>query len=142
MFHELLNNSKSNPREPGPLQSDARSQFPLIVKNSHLEPRLPGSPIPASGKYVIIGVATYSRDELRLLDEVEAAFPQWEKTAKVVVFDVMECKDMDEMRQFAPPHVVVAQTPVVALWDQGESVASQTGLRMTREVLKDAGFLK
>jgi hypothetical protein len=141
MFHELLNNSKTNPREPGPLQSDARRQFPLIVKSSHLEQRLPGSPIPSNGKYVIIGVATYSRDELRLLDEIEAAYSQWANTAKVLVFDVMECKDMEDMRSYAPPHVVVAQTPVVALWDGGEAIASQTGLRMTREMLKDAGFL-
>jgi hypothetical protein len=102
---------------------------------------MPGDAVPNSGKYIILGVATYAPDELRLLDEVEATHPQWEKTAKVVVFDIMECKDMVEVRRYVPPFAVVAQTPVVALWEGGKLVASQTGLRMTREVLQNGGLL-
>jgi hypothetical protein len=140
MFHELLDNP--NGREPGPLQADARRLFPSVVKTSHLEQRVPGGPVPCGGKYVILGVATYSRDDLRLLDDLEAAYPQWEKTWKVAVFDVLECKDMAEMRRYLPPFVMVTQTPAVALWDGGKPTASQTGLRMTREALQNAGLLK
>ena len=139
MFHELL----LNPRrlEPGQLQSIARGKFPSIVTQSHLEQHVPGSPVPIHGKFVIIGVATYSPDELRLLDEVEAAYAQWGKT-KVVVFNVLDCNDMNDMRRHVPPLMMVVQTPIVALWDNGKLVTSQTGLRMTREVLQNAGLLK
>jgi hypothetical protein len=139
MFHELLDNP--NHREPGSLQSEARRLFPSIVKKSHLEQRMARSPVPKRGKYVIIGVATYSPDDLRLLDEVEAAYRQWQKKSKIVVFDLMECKDMCDVREYVPPFSEVVQTPVVALWDSGKPIAFQTGLRMTREVLQNAGLL-
>ena len=139
MFHELLDNPKRC--EPGPLQSDARRLFPSLLQTSHLEPRLAGSPVPGTGKYAIIGIATYSRDELALLDEVESAYLQWGKTFKVVVFDLMECKDMEDVKKHVPPFAEVAETPVLALWDSGKPVEMQTGLRMTREGLQKAGLL-
>jgi hypothetical protein len=140
MFHELLDNP--NRCEPGPLQSAARRRFPSIVQKSHLGQRDPGDAIPSSGKYAIIGIATYSPDELRLLDEVETAYPRWGTTSRVAVFDVMECKDMEDVKKHIPAFATVVQTPVVALWDGGKLVSAQTGLRMTREVLQDAGLLK
>jgi hypothetical protein len=140
MFHELLENPKR--LEPGPLQSDARRLFPAIVQRSHLEQHVPGSAVPTTGKYVIIGVATYSPDELRLLDDLEAAHARWGGTSKVVVFDVLDCNDMNDMRKHVPSLMVVVQTPVVAFWDGGKLVASQTGLHLRHEVLHKAGLLK
>src|SRR6266851_3317599 len=103
MFHEILDNP--NHREPGLLQSEARRLFPTIVTKSHLEKRAPGDPVPSRGQYVIIGVATYSRDDLQLLDDVEAAHPKWGQTSRVVVFDLMDCKDMEDVRRYVPPFV-------------------------------------
>jgi hypothetical protein len=140
MFRELLDNPTR--LEPGPLQRDVRHRFPSIIQKSHLEQHVPGSPIPNSGKYIVIGVASYSRDELRLLDDLDAAYPEWANASRVGVFDVLDCKDMNDMRRHLPIFMMVAQTPVVALWDNGNLVASQTGLRMTHEVLQSAGFLK
>jgi|SRR6516165_2227405 hypothetical protein len=139
MFHELLDNPQR--REPGPLQAFARQLFPSIVKQSHLGQRLPGSIVPDRGTYVILGVASYAPNELRLLDDVEAAHPRWAANVTVVVFDVMQCTDMDEMRRYVPPFAVVSQTPVVAVWDRGKRVAAETGLRQTREALQKAGVL-
>ncbi|HLN32455.1 MAG TPA: hypothetical protein VK395_32305 [Gemmataceae bacterium] len=140
MFHELLDNPKGN--EPGPLQSNAHRLFPSVVKKSHFERRLPSDPVPSDGKYIILGIATYSPEELQLLDDVEAAHQHWDKASKVVVFDVMECRDMNDMRGYVPPLGVVVQTPVVAFWDGGKLVESQTGLRMTRELLQNRGLLR
>lgn len=140
MFHELLENTQR--LEPGILQADVRKRFPSTVQKSHLEPHVPGSTVPRSGQYVVIGVATYAPEELRLLDDMEAAFPQWGKTSKVAVFDVLDCKNMDDMRRHLAPFMIAKQTPVVALWNNGKLIASQTGLHMTHEVLRGAGFLK
>jgi len=102
---------------------------------------MPSDPVPSAGKYVVLGIATYSPEELQLLDDLEAAHEQWERSSKVVVFDVMACRDMNEMREYVPPFRVVVQTPVVALWDGGKLVESRTGLRMTRELLQNRGLL-
>jgi hypothetical protein len=139
MFYELLNNPSGS--EPGHLQADARQRFPFIVRKSHLKERIPG-PIPGAGKYVILGIASYSRDELKLLDEVEASHSNWEQDFKIVVFDVMDCKDMVDITEYAPPFSAVTQTPIISLWEGGRPVNSKTGLRMTRETLQGAGVLR
>lgn len=139
MFHELLENA--NRIEPGPLQASARRQFPGLVRSSHFEKRTPGASIPATGRYVIIGIASYSREELQLLDEVNAAFHRWGPTATTAVFDLMECTDAREVRECAPPFVHVSQTPLVAVWDDGMLVEAQAGLCKAREALKNAGVL-
>ena len=138
MFHELLNNP--NQREPGPLQADARVLFPSVVKKSHLVERVPG-PLPSSGKFLILGVATYSPAELRLLDEVEAAHARWKNTTTVYVFDMTQCQSMSDVRGYVPPFFAVVQTPVVVWGDGGKEIAAETGLRMTQDVLTRAGIL-
>src|SRR5262245_53105905 len=102
MFYELLDNSQRI--EPGRLQLRARQRFPTLVQKSDLQQALPGDPRHTSNKsrYLILGVATYSPDDLRLLDEVESSHAQWEQHWNVAVFDVMECKDMADVRQFTP----------------------------------------
>jgi hypothetical protein len=140
MFHELLANAGR--LEPGPLQTAARQQFPSIVKKSHLERRVVGDPVPCDGKYIIIGIASYSPHDLRLLDEIDAAYALWKDVAKVSVFDLMECRDMNDVGRFLLNAVDVRQTPVVELWDDGQLVTFQTGLPMTHKVLRNAGFLK
>jgi hypothetical protein len=139
MFHELLENPTG--REPGPLQANARQLFTSVLERSHLKPRLPGAPVPDEGEYVILGVASYSPDELQLLDEVEAVHHQWAASSKVAVFDLTTCKGMTDMKGYLPPLSVVAQSPVVALWDRGKLIASTTGLHMTRELLRNRGLL-
>jgi hypothetical protein len=139
MFTELLDNTKP-PIEPGPLQTRARKQFPSVVRKSHLKLYLPGSQVPSSRKYALIGIATYSSLELQLLDELEATYPQL--SGEVAVFDLMGCSNLCDIRDHLPMFAVVRQTPVVAIWDKGRLIASQTGLRMTREALQSAGFLK
>jgi hypothetical protein len=140
MFKELLDNPSRI--EPGPLQKTARQQFPAVVGKSHLKQHTSGSDVPTSGKYTIIGIATYSPLELQLLDDLDATYPQWGSTGMVAVFDLMECSDLGDARKHLPIFATVKQTPVVAIWDDGRLIASQTGLRMTREALQGAGFLK
>lgn len=142
MFHELLNNPTR--REPGPLQIDARKEFQNVIKQSHFEQRLPGAPIPNTGKYIIIGVATYAPDDLKLLDEVDATHAQWRGEFKIAVFDILQCKDKDDVQNYVPSRsfMPVIQTPVVAYWEQGSPLAMQVGLHKTREMLRQTGVLR
>lgn len=140
MFHELLENPTQC--EPGPLQSAAQRLFTSVLQQSHFKKRSVGQAIPNHGKYVIIGVASYSQAELRLLDELEANHLRWDDGYEIVVFDMMECKNMADIVQYVPPFTKVVQTPVIAVWDRGSVAATQTGLHGTREVLQKAGLIK
>lgn len=142
MFRELLDNPSR--REPRDLQSEARQQFPGVVKRSHFESRLPGDPIPSIGKYIVIGVATYAPDDLKLLDDVDATYPQWQAQFKIAVFDMLECKSLCDVQNYvpSPSFMAVVQTPVVAFWDKGSPLALNVGLHKSREILRQTGVLQ
>lgn len=142
MFRQLLDNPTG--REPGPLQAEARKHFPSVVKQSHFEVRFRGAPIPNTGKYVIIGVATYAPDDLKLLDDVNATHAQWQGEFTIAVFDMLECKDLCDVQNYVPSPSFgpVVQTPLVAFWDKGSPLALQVGLHKSREILRQTGVLK
>jgi hypothetical protein len=146
MFHELLHNPNSI--EPASLQAAARKQFPDVVLKSHLESFRRGQQPLRSGKYVLIGVAVYSPQDLQLLDAVDAAYPDWRDTATVAVFDLMECKDpRDVLERYVPtpPYPVirrVLQSPIVGIWDGPVLVALESGLYDTQKLLRNERFLK
>ena len=53
-------------------QLAARMSFPECVKNSEMHLWQPGQPIAAHGRRLLIGVATYSVYDLKLLDLVHS----------------------------------------------------------------------
>jgi hypothetical protein len=150
MFRELLDNP--NRIEPGPLQAAARKQFPDVARKSHLDFLNAGRHPPYSGKYVLIGIAIYSPNELQLLDAVDAAYPDWRGTAKVGVFDLMECKDPREvLRHYfpSPPSRLsplgfsfVPHSPIVGIWDGAVLMAVETGLYDAQKLLRNERLLK
>jgi hypothetical protein len=150
MFRELLDNP--NRIEAGPLQAAARKQFPDVVRRSHLDFLAADQHPRNSGKYVLIGVAVYSPKELELLDAVDTAYVDWRDTAKVAVFDLMECKDPRDVLEhyFAPPprrlgpHFFrsVPQSPIVGIWDDAVFMAIETGLYDAQKLLRYEGLLK
>lgn len=133
-FADLL--AAKPPFDPADLQSRAQQQFPSLVSQSHLQPRKPCGPIPSAGIQVVIGVASYSPQELELLDDVNSAYNNWRGKVQITVFDVLECQAMSNFEKYLPGAGLVAQSPVVAVWEGGNLAAQQTGLRMVREVLK------
>ena len=141
MFRELLNNPKCI--EPGQLQKDARARFPILVQTSHLRERLKDKPLSnaSTGQKVILGVATYSRDELELLDNLEQSHLDWESSTEISVFDITECKNSCDLRKYLLQDMTNVQTPVVVIWNDGRMVGTQTGLYMVRESLKKANIL-
>jgi hypothetical protein len=150
MFRELLENP--NRIEPGPLQAAARKRFPGVVRRSHLDYFCMSQHPPYSGKYILIGVASYSPDELQLLDAVDAAYPAWRGTAKVAVFDLTECKDpRGVLAHYSPPPPYPppvplsfnsVQSPIVGIWDGAARMALVTGLYDAQKLLRNERFLK
>jgi hypothetical protein len=138
MFYELLDNPQA--REPGIVQGNAIVQFPGVVRTSHLKERVAGQPLP-SGDSLIIGVGSYSRDDLKLLDDLEAAHDKWQGTWHAFVFDLTQCKSMTDIQRYAPPLVVTMQTPIVVLYRQGCPTKTAIGLCPGRQALTEAGIL-
>ena len=139
IFAELLASTPSV--EPRDLQSRAKQSFPVRVGQSHMLMRQPSTPIPGTGTFVVIGVASYSPMELQLLDEVDVAHKDWQSKAQIAVFDVLDCQTMADFEKYLPSVGSVMQSPVAAIWIDGKLVAKQTGLRMVREALKDRQIL-
>lgn len=68
----------------------------------------------------MIGVATYSLDELRLLDVLESKLSnQAGRSETIHLFDVSACSEMGDFELYIPAIGKVFQTPVVGLWEDG-----------------------
>ena len=128
-FKELLSNPSK--MEPGLLQRQARTRFSSVVASSHLLQRLPDDPIPSHGgsRFAIIGVASYSPEELGLLDQIENSHSIWQNQWKIAVFDVAEWTGAADAARYVPQVAPVAQSPVVALWTDGQLTDTKTGLQ-------------
>ena len=134
-FADLL--TAQPPFDPADLQSRAQQSFPSRVAQSHLSMRKPCNPIPSTGVFIVIGVASYSPMELQLLDDVDAAHHNWHNHAQVAVFDVLDCQTTADFERYLPGIGLVAQSPVVAIWQHGRLLLKQTGLRMVGDAVRD-----
>jgi hypothetical protein len=130
-FASLLANPGAIP--PAVLQKKAERGFGEEVLHSKLHRRDPSEPIP-SGVYVVIGVATYARSELTLLDEIISCSRSWMDWLRVDVFSVLECKSMRDFDRFLPgTKREVDQTPVLGVWRDGELKELVMGLKRCRD---------
>jgi hypothetical protein len=69
---------------------------------------------------LLIGVATYSREDLRLLDLVEEALKHQDGTGpRVDVFNTLDCRTDEDFARYVPGLGKVHQTPVVGVWEKG-----------------------
>jgi hypothetical protein len=114
------------PPPPGQIYADDRPVlFPDVVKQS---PRLKlwgrDEPIPEVGRFLLVGVATWSGYDMKLLDLIE----QTPDGPEVVgVFDTAECKSDADFEARIPDIGTVYQMPAVGLWDDGKLVAHGSG---------------
>lgn len=136
-FAELLANPAN--RSAADIQSDAEREFSNRVSGSRLVARKANG-ISPSGRSVILGVASYSPNELQMLDEMDAS----DGIARfdVQVFDVMNCRSHDDFGRFIPDAPKrVEQSPVVGVYEDGQLVRFETGLHCVRETLNRLGLL-
>jgi hypothetical protein len=104
----------------------ADERFPEVVAESPFHLWQPGDPVPRQGLRLLIGVATWSGYDMRLLDVVaEAAADGRGET--IEVFNTAECKDPRDFARYIPSRAKVLHTPVVGEWREGVLAWSGSG---------------
>ncbi len=116
-------------------QRRASNLLPVLVSQSAMRwLPLPEPPNGTTDK-LVIGVATWSRYDLALLDDL-AAFATSHPGVRVCVFDVDRVGG--EFERFVPGVGVVVQTPVVGLWSGGvllERGSGSAGREIARRMM-------
>jgi hypothetical protein len=87
----------------------------------------PDDPIPASGRRLLLGVATWSVHDMELLDELARVLQAGCQSIIVDVFNVVHCSSPADLERFTPGVGKVFHTPVVGLWVDGELKATAAG---------------
>jgi len=139
-FAELLVNSRG--RMPGDVQAEAAREFCCRVRKSRLYLRRPDEPL-ASGTVVVLGVASYSPEELTLLDDIDARYDHRPPDiTRVDVFNVLDCHSQQDFQKFLPgSQSDVHQTPVLGIWIDQQLQSIVTGLAAVRKTLASLGML-
>ena len=82
--------------------------------------------IPIIGRFLLVGVATWSGYDMKLLDVLEQTPGDVDE---IGVFDTAECQSDEDFEARIPGIGPVFQVPVVGLWHDGKLVAHGSGYR-------------
>lgn len=137
-FASLLRHRKG--QNPAEAQQEARRLFPARVESSRVTLRKAGQRGRA-GKQIVLGLATYSADDLALLDELDARLEENPELGDVQVFDVLSCRTSEDFGKFISGIGDVRRTPVVGVVTNGKLVAKASGLTDVRGTLRRLGLL-
>ena len=110
---------------PGDTQRRAHEAFPARLAASQLDAWAP-SDVAASGSVLVIGAATWSPHDLRLLDLLNSPTRSASMPVRVAVFDVDACP-AEELPQRVPLRVRPLMNPVVGWWQDGRLVEAACG---------------
>lgn len=126
-FSELFWSRRELP--PGDQQACVRRTFSAVVAQSPFHLWSPGMPVTGDGRRLLLGIASYSEYDMRLLDLLESALDGGAagETVQVDVFDVLDCTNMTDFEHYIPGIGSVLQTPVVGVWVDGVLQAKGTG---------------
>jgi len=106
---------------PGEQQRAVEHEFLAVLARAPLRSWSPGSAIPASGTRLVIGVATWSGYDMRLLDVIAEAMSRQTSGAPVVeVFNTADCREQRDFARYVPNLGSISQTPVVGVWRDGQ----------------------
>jgi hypothetical protein len=105
-------------RAADPSWADRR--FPDVVAQSPFRVWHPGDPIPAKGTRLLVGVATWSGYDMRLLDVIaEAVTRAGSGDQTLEVFNTAECKQPGDFAAYVPNRWELVNTPVAGVWLDG-----------------------
>ena len=102
-----------------PASGDADRLFPAILDRSLIRPWRSEEPILTSGVYVRIGIATWNRYDLRLLDIIAKSIAERNGHPLLVHAFNMAGMTSDDIAAAIPGCGRVLQTPVVGVWRDG-----------------------
>src|SRR5262249_31423996 len=86
-------------RDLGPAEHQhyLEQQLPRALAEAGFHSWLPGDPICSEGTRFLIGIATYSESDMRLLDLLEAALRETNgKKMRVEVFSIVACRTPED----------------------------------------------
>jgi hypothetical protein len=111
---------------PGDAQRRAQAEFPAALARGPLRVWSPDA-ASGTGRCLVLGVATWSRYDLRLLDLISGRLSKRGTDCSVYVFDIDTVLAPDEMERRVPGQRVPHHSPVVGLWHDGRFVESECG---------------
>lgn len=114
----------------------AEEKFPVIVSQSNLLLCQQQNKCYEDSMKLLIGVATYSRYDMELLDLIDNVLnEQHLLQGHVYVFDITTCKTMECLEQYIPGIGGARQTPVVGVWQNGLLIAKGEG-KIAKEIIR------
>lgn len=114
--------------------------FAVSVLRSPLHLWRPGEPVEQRGVRLLLGVATWSGYDMRLLDVVEEALVRDSSTAPTVdVFNTQDCQRPGAFRRYIPGLRKVFQMPVAGIWREGALDWSGQGYEAREQVARMFG---
>src|SRR5262245_12157703 len=111
----------------GEWQKQLDALFPVAVADSPLRLWAPGDPIPSTGRRLLIGVATWSAQDLALLDGVADSLEIPAPGLTIEVFNVADCTSPAAFERYIPGISRVFHTPVAGVWSDGQLIESASG---------------
>jgi hypothetical protein len=106
----------------------ADHQFPELVARSPFRLWQPGDPISQEGLRLLLGVATWSGYDMRLLDVIaEAITAQPQELRHVEVFNAAGCRHEKDIRRYVPGLRHPLHTPFLGIWSDGVWMSSEQG---------------
>jgi hypothetical protein len=95
--------------------------FPEVVEKSPFQLWGPGDPIPRHAVRLLIGVATSSGYDMRLLDVIAETMARVPSALPTVdLFNTAHCSRAEDYRRYIPTIHEVSQTPVAGIWFGGQ----------------------
>ena len=112
---------------PTDVQQRADQELPFMLAKSNLHFWSLGDAIVSTGTRFLVGVAVWSLYDLRLLDALDEAFSDENRTERVDVFNLDSCRTQEEILAFVANIGKVFHTPIVGVWRNGRQVQQASG---------------
>lgn len=126
-FFDLFVRHSADPAvRDDPMWADRR--FPDVVAASPFHLWQPGDPILEHDVRYLIGVATWSGYDMRLLDVIAEALRQDPIDPPLVdVFNTADCPHQQDFDRYISGIDAVSHTPVMGFWNNGQLACSAQG---------------
>lgn len=108
-------------------QRRAELALPFILAKSNLHLWNIGDAVLPHSIRFLIGVATWSLSDLRLLNALNAVLLNEKRTERVDVFNLDVCQTQTDILAFVANLDKVYQSPVVGVWYDGEQIKQACG---------------
>lgn len=126
-YFDLFVRHSSDPAvRDDPAWADRR--FSELIASGPFHLWRPGDPIPEHDVRYLIGVATWSGYDMRLLDVIAQAIQAIPTEAPAIdVFNTADCRHAEDFARYVPGLHDVSQTPILGFWRVGHLYSSLQG---------------